>query len=497
MGLKISPSAFSRAMTIAMSGLNYDSCLVYLDDLIVFGKNLVDHSQNLVKVLERLKKVNLKLNPAKCDFFRKELLYLGHLISAEGVSPDPAKISAVKNFPIPNDAQAVKRFVAFANYYRSFIPNFAHIASPLNKLSKKNVEFKWTTECQEAFDLLKAELTDSPILQYPNFSELDNFILKTDASGVAIGAVLCNYDDKPVAYASRTLNKAEKNYSTIEKELLGIVWAVKHFRPYLFGRKFIIQSDHRPLVYLFGMTNPSSRLTKFRLALEEYDFVVKYIRGSTNVVADALSRVEMTVDDLRAMTNSIDETINVITRSRSKQLKLDEQTSEKSKTKHYSTGTDHPGIVEVLKKPDNVTELRPVEKKEFNALMRNIEIKTSKDEFLYDDKMKIIYYKMTEPCSTSQLRASLKDCQILCTEYNINELLVYKNDRTAVVIKEIKLMYNNIFKRNGIKITILKDVQTIDDLTVREIILNDFHILHTGGHAGIKRMYNNIINGQV
>ena len=138
----------------------------------------------------------------------------------------------------------------------------------MNKLSKKNVQFDWNEECQISFETLKNSLIKPPILQYPNFSETNTFILKTDASSIALGAVLCNGDDKPVAFASRTLNAAESKYCTIEKELLGIVFAVKHFRPYLFGRKFIIHTDHRPLVYLFGMSDPSSRLTKFRLTVQ-------------------------------------------------------------------------------------------------------------------------------------------------------------------------------------------------------------------------------------
>lgn len=292
MGLKISPSAFSRAMTVAMSGLNYSRCFLYLDDLIVFGNNLQNHNQNLIKILEKLRKVQFKLNPNKCQFLKKEILYLDHIISADAILQDPEKIRAVNEFPVPKHAAKCKRFVAFANYYRRYIKNFADIAAPLNRLSKKNVVFEWTTECQVAFDKLKQLLANPPILQYPNFNADNTFILKTDASGQALGAVLCNGDDKPVAYESRSLNKAEKNYSTIEKELLGVTWAVRHFRPYLYARKFIIQTDHRPLIYLFGMTNLSSRLTKFGLTLEEYDFTIQYIRGIRNV-ADALSRIEI------------------------------------------------------------------------------------------------------------------------------------------------------------------------------------------------------------
>lgn len=137
MGLKISPSAFSRLMTVAMAGLNYEKCFVYLDDLIVFGRNLNEHNKNLTDVFNRLRKVNLKLNPLKCEFLKKEILYLGHIISENGISPDPDKIQALKEYPTPKNCDEVKRFVAFANYYRKFIPKFAEISVPLNKLSRK------------------------------------------------------------------------------------------------------------------------------------------------------------------------------------------------------------------------------------------------------------------------------------------------------------------------------------------------------------------------
>ncbi|KAK9752246.1 Reverse transcriptase (RNA-dependent DNA polymerase) [Popillia japonica] len=177
MGLKTSPSSFSRVMTIAMSGLNFESCFVYLDDLIVFGNSLQNHNQNLIKVLDRLRQVNLKLNPVKCEFLKKEILYLGHVISAKGITPDQSKISTIQNYPVPKNADECKRFVAFVadeckrfvafvNYYRKFIPNFASIAVPLNKLSRKTVEFNWDENCQEAFEELKQAIINPPILQY-------------------------------------------------------------------------------------------------------------------------------------------------------------------------------------------------------------------------------------------------------------------------------------------------------------------------------------------
>lgn len=165
-----------------------------------------------------------------------------------------------------------------------------------------------------------------PILDYPDFSDKNTFTLHTGASGKAIGAVLSNQNGRPIAFASKALNKAEINYSTIEKELLGVVWAIRHFRPYLYGRRFDVYSDHRPLVYLFTLTDPSSRLTKFRLALEEYKFDVIYKKGSENVIADALSRIS--IEDLQALTPQINF---VCTRAQNKnKIKSAEKNEDKS-----------------------------------------------------------------------------------------------------------------------------------------------------------------------
>lgn len=494
MGLKVSPSSFSRVMTVAMSGLNYESCFVYLDDLVIFGNNLASHNKNLIKVLQRLREVNLKLNPNKCEFLKKEMLYLGHVISGDGISPDPEKIQAVKNYPVPKSAEETKRFVAFANYYRKFIKGFAQIVYPLNKLTRKNATFDWNGECQTAFETLKHALINPPLLQYPDFSENNQFILKTDASGQAIGAVLSNGDDKPVAYASRSLNKAEVNYCTIEKELLAIVWAVKHFRPYLYARKFKVLTDHRPLVYLFGMTNPSSRLTKFRLILEEYDFTVSYIKGSNNVTADALSRIQIDSSELKDMNRKVTESIYVTTRA---QLSKQIQDSKSEVADSTDRRLDHPGMVELLKRPMQSVEVRPVNKVEF-CKFKNLGINEngkctdffkSKNIF-YDVNSQIIYLKQN-PRSAFTLSDSLRDLKKVCKEYRIPELCVTKSDDSVYLIPEIQKIKKEL-NDGGTKICIVKMSQVIDDKEMRQLILNDFHMLPTGGHAGVNRMYNNV-----
>lgn len=488
MGLKISPSVFSRLMSVAFSGLNYESCFIYLDDLIIFGNSLQQHNRNLVNVFERLRKVNLKLNPTKCDFLKKQILYLGHLISSEGISPDPQKSETISRYPIPQNADESKRFVAFANYYRKFIKNFAQIAQPLNELSRKGHIFNWNENCQQSFDTLKHALINPPVLQYPDFSENNNFILKTDASGYALGSVLCNNNDMPIAYASRVLNKAEKNYCTIEKELLAIVWSVKHFRPYLYGKKFQIFTDHRPLVYLFSMTNPSSRLTKFRLILEEYDFSIHYIRGSHNVTADALSRIKLDLNELKEMNAGMHERINVITRAQAKNKSVPKQGNLINSTEER---LDHPGLVELLRRPLNSIELRLIDRITFNTYKRKIDhgyIHFS--TFIYNEISKIIYFCL-DFRSTHDLGTSLRNLGTLCTKYKITELCIIKNSQTNQFIVDLAQYKNDVIQA-GIKICILKHARSIDCKETRQLILNDFHNLSTSGHAGINRMFNNI-----
>jgi RNase H-like domain found in reverse transcriptase/Reverse transcriptase (RNA-dependent DNA polymerase)/Retroviral aspartyl protease len=301
-GLKISGNSFQRMMTIAMAGLTPEVAFLYVDDLVVFGCSPEHHNKNLIKVFMRLEKYNLKLNPKKCAFMQPSVTYLGHVISDQGIAPDPSKFETLLSYPVPENADDVRRFVAFCNYYRRFVPNFAELAQPLNSLLRKESIFKWNEKCQYAFDTLRSKLIQPPILQYPDFQK--EFKLTTDASDIACGAILSQEvdgKDLPIAYASKAFNKGEKNKSTILKELTAIHWAVTFFKPYLFGKKFTIYTDHKPLIYLFSMKNPTSKLTRIRWDLEEFEYEVKYITGKTNAGADALSRIVLTSNTLEEM----------------------------------------------------------------------------------------------------------------------------------------------------------------------------------------------------
>ena len=313
-GLKNAPPTFQRMMNKGLKGLIGNNCFVYIDDIIVYGKTIEEHNKNLRILFERLRQVGLKLQPDKCEYLRPELEYLGHVISEHGIQPNPDRIEKVRTYPIPKTPKEIKQFLGLVGYYRKFIKDFSKVAKPLTRLLQKSSIFQWTSEQQHSFNSLKSKLTSQPVLSYPDWNR--PFVLTTDASNEAIGAILFQGTigkDKPLAFASRTLNKAETRYSTTEKELLAIVWATKHFRQYLYGRKFTIVTDHKPLIWLMNVKDPNSRLMRWRLKLEEFDYEVIYKSGKTNTNADALSRIPVNAIDSFVSDEEIRKMLSEIT----------------------------------------------------------------------------------------------------------------------------------------------------------------------------------------
>lgn len=278
-------------MNSALSGLQGVRCFVYLDDVVCYSHDIRSHIINLTSIFQRLRDFKLKLQPDKCEFLSRDVCYLGHVITEQGVKPNPEKIKAVTEFPIPKSPKDIKSFLGLVSYYRCFIPHFSKTAKALTSLLKKDTPFNWANQQQLAFDTLKHKLTSAPLPIYPDFSK--PFILTCDSSNYAVGAVLSQGTlgkDQPVAFASRTLNKSECNYSTTEKKLLAILYGCKTFRPYLYGHKFQIITDHRPVKWLFNHKDPSSKLQRWRLKLEEYEYEIVYQKGKLNSAANALSR---------------------------------------------------------------------------------------------------------------------------------------------------------------------------------------------------------------
>lgn len=290
-GLKNAPLTFQRLMDEFLRGLGEDYCQIYMDDLIVFSSSTASHRDHLKLVFERVREFGLRLSREKSSFFQTEIKFLGHRISEHGVKPDPSRIDAITRVQPPRNQKELKSFLGMVNYYRKFLPNAAEIIAPLTQLLKKGRPFLLTDEHLSSFQKCKTALTQEPVLAFPDFQK--TFIVTTDASEKALGAVLSQESssgDRPVAFASRQLSDAESRYSALERELLAVVWAIDHFRPYLFGRRFTIRTDHKPLLWTSGLKESSARVGRWKEKLRSYTFDITHRKGSLNVVADWLSR---------------------------------------------------------------------------------------------------------------------------------------------------------------------------------------------------------------
>ena len=295
-GLTNAPATFERLMDQVLNGMLGEKCLCFLDDIVALGDTFEAAVLNLQSVFDRLKSAGLTLKPKKCNLFRQKVSYLGHVVSADGITCDPDKIEAVANWKTPRTVTEVRSFLGFANYYRRFIQSFAHIASPLSALTQKGKPFKWTDECEKAFQVLKKTLIEAPILAYPSSNPDDTYILDTDASLVGIGAVLSqrqNGVERVIAYASQTLSRAQRNYCTTYRELLAVVSFIKHFKHYLLGQtQFIIRTDHMSLKWLINFKDAEGLIGRWLVSIQPYNYVIEHRRGVNHGNADGMSRKE-------------------------------------------------------------------------------------------------------------------------------------------------------------------------------------------------------------
>ena len=339
-GLCNAPATFSRLMDRTLAGLAWNICLYYLDDIIVFSSTWAEHLERLRAVFERLRRANLKLGAHKCHLAAREVSFLGYRVTPEGLEPEPRLMEAISKLPPPINVAEVRSFLGLVGYYRRFVKRFSDKAAPLNHLLHKDHPWKWTRECQEAFQTLKGEIASRPVSAYPDFSK--PFRLYTDASNLGLGAILAQKQDgkeKIICCASRTLNNAETNYSTTKKECLAIVWGVQVFRPFLVATHFEILTDHYALQWLRSMKSTSAILHRWAAALEDYRFTILHRPGKLQGHVDALSRLptENLMFTLEGKIQVPEEEAETVIKEVHRQGHLGESKTWKAFNRKYST----------------------------------------------------------------------------------------------------------------------------------------------------------------
>ena len=291
-GMRNGPATFQRLMTQVISGLKKTD--VYIDDLVISGATWPEHLEHLSSLFDRLADANLTVNLDKCEFAQATVTFLGHVVGQGQILPLKAKVEAIEKFPPPDGKKALMRFLGMAGFYRKFCRNFSPVVAPLTDLLRKGAKFKWSDTCQAAFDKVKAMLSHSPVLAAPDFSK--PFCIAVDSCDIGTGSVLTQQDDAgidhPVCFFSKKFNTHQRNYSTIEKEALGLILALQHFEAYVDSSSVpvVVYTDHNPLTFVHKMRTKNQRLLRWSLALQAYNINIKHIKGTHNVVADALSR---------------------------------------------------------------------------------------------------------------------------------------------------------------------------------------------------------------
>ena len=306
-GLSNAPAVFQELMNIVLQGCE-EFAMAYLDDVLIFSKDPEEHLRHIETIFKRIRQHGLKLKLKKCTFFKEETDYLGFVISKDGIKPDSKKVEAIRDLPEPKSFREIRGFIGMCSYYRRFVPNFSKIAEPLIDLTKKCARFKWTSECQTAFDFLKESLTVVPLLAYPDTNK--PYVLYTDASNNCIGACLTqktdNEEEKPIYFLSQKLSPTQMRWSTIEKEGYAIYYALQKLDHYLHNARFTIKTDHKPLKYILDSPMQNKKIQLWALSIAGYNTQVEYIKGTENHCADLLSRIPVKKGDKEKLHQSQD-----------------------------------------------------------------------------------------------------------------------------------------------------------------------------------------------
>lgn len=309
-GLSCAPEIFQKTFSNAFLGIS--GIGIYFDDLIIHAKSLEEHNLILKQVLERARDVGIKFNKQKCKFAIKEINFVGHKLTEDGIKPDENKIKALTSMNPPKDKKELSRFLGMITYVSKFIPNVSKLTYELRQLLRNNVVWEWSDIHQKAFEALKNILTREPVL-LAYFDEKEPITLSVDSSQNSLGAVILQ-KGKPLAYASKALNKSQSNYAQIEKEALAILFGCQRFHQYLYGKPFLIETDHKPLESIFkkSLEKCPLRLQRILIYLQQYEFTLKYKPGKLLYFADALSRNNYDEKDFKLLENDIELQVNLI-----------------------------------------------------------------------------------------------------------------------------------------------------------------------------------------
>lgn len=307
-GLNSAQDVFQKKVDQTFEGL--PGVIGIVDDIVVYGKDDAEHDANLIRLMDRTREVGLRLNPNKCKIRQEEIKFFGHIITGNGIKPDPDKIAAIAQMPAPQSVEELQTLLGMANYLARFIPSLATTTAPLRDLTKKDVDFLWNHEHTNAFNKLKDEIITAKGLSY--FDPAKPTTIQTDASTRGLGATLMQ-DGQPVGYASKSLTDTETRYCNIEREMLAIVFGLERFHHYVYGRQVTIESDHKPLESITkkSLMSAPPRLMRMLLRIQKYDFKVVYVPGPKIPVADLLSRASIPGEEISDMDVTIHELVNV------------------------------------------------------------------------------------------------------------------------------------------------------------------------------------------
>jgi len=445
-GLKNAPADFQRLIEIVLKSMNWRFALAYLDDIVIFSKTFDQHLEHLNSVFNALEEANLRLKPKKCAFLKEKIQFLGFEISPKGITPDKSKIADLLNYQIPKNKKELQRFLGLVQWFRRFVPDLAKTAAPLYELLKNKVPFDLTNERITAFEALKNKFTTEPIVRFPVYSKDCKFVLQTDASNVAIGAVLLQErkdEQWVVAYCSRQLTMAEKNYGTVERECLALTFAFEKFQHYIMDQEVLVESDHRPLSWMKTAVSKNNRIQKWANILDKYKYTIRYIRGKDNEAADFLSRLPET---------------NVITRGQA------------AKEKSIKTTETEPKIEN---KNDNNEETEENDKELMNENDENSEPETSEQCLVTPDN--ITEFQRKDPFIKNIFDA----------------LESSKNYRKK--FENFTIQDNSVYRIWQQKLTGKTVLQLVIPKTLVKLVLHQFHGSHIAGHFGIPKVTSAIL----